>query len=325
MTAAAWQLPRIGRVHTHESTRKLARRLEAGTARILRATVACDSSGRWHCSFTVAVRRAVERGNRRRHACVGVDVGVRDLLVAADADGRQVLRVAAARSLSAAQAKLARLQRKAARQTKGSNRRARTLRAVARVHARAANIRGDAIDKATTTLAKTADVVVVADLNVAGMGSRKRGVGARGRGMNRALADAALAEVRRQLGYNTAWYASRLVVADRWFPSSKTCSRCGRRKPSLRLDERTYRCAQPDCGLVADRDRNAAVNLARWPDQAGLPSPGSGPVEVNSGQRADRDTDPAQAGDAGGDDLSTPHAAHAADQTGTATEQSEAA
>jgi putative transposase len=68
-----------------------------------------------------------------------------------------------------------------------------------------------------------------------------------------------MAEVRRQLAYKTQWYGSRLVVADRWFPSSKTCSGCGWRNPSLKLSDRTFTCAE--CGLVLDRDLNAAVNL----------------------------------------------------------------
>jgi putative transposase len=318
------QLPRLGRVRTHENTRKVHRRVANGTARILRATVARDSSGRWHCSFTVEVRRTVERGTHRRHQAVGVDVGVVDLLVAADDRGREILRVPAPRSLGGAQARLRRLQRKAARQQRGSHRRAKTVKAIGRTHGRAANVRRDVIHKATTTLAKTADVVVVEDLHVAGMGRRKPGAGRGGRGMNRAVADAAMAEVRRQLTYKADWYGSRLVVADRWYPSSKICSGCGNRKPRLSLSERTYRCTQPACGLVIDRDLNAAVNLARWPEQAGVPSPGSGPADVNYGRRADRETDPAQAGDAGGRDPSTPHHPRVG-QTGIAASQEVAA
>jgi putative transposase len=303
------QLPRIGRVHVHENTRKLHRRLANGTARLLRVTVSRDSAGRWHASLTVEVQRAVEHGHGRRHAAVGVDVGVRDLLVAADQHGNEVLRVAAPRPLADAQKRLRRLQRKAARQQRGSRRRTTTMRRIGRTHARAANVRRDTIHKATTRLAKTADVVVVEDLHVAGMGRRK--VGARGRGFNRALADTAMAEVARQLGYKTGWYGSRLVEADRWFPSSKTCSSCGARKPSLRRDERTYRC--DTCGVVIDRDLNAATNLARY----GVPPPESGSEGVNYGRRADRETDPAQAGDAGGHDPSTPHPPRR-DKTGTA-------
>lgn len=312
------QLPRLGRIRTHENTRKLHRRVANGTARILRATVSRDSRDCWHVSFTVEVQRAVQRGTRRRHRAVGVDVGVGDLLVAADTDGTEVLRVAAPRALGAAQRRLARLQRRAARQARGSRRRTSTLRRIAATHGRAAAVRRDVLHKTTTELAKTAQVVVVEDLHVAGMGRRKPGAGARGRGFNRALHDAAIAEVRRMLGYKTGWYGSELVVADRWWPSSKTCSGCGERKPSLPLSERTYHCTH--CGLEVDRDLNAATNLARL----AVPSPRSGRVEVNFGRGADRETDPAQAGDAGGCEASTHHG-NPPGQSGTATPQEVAA
>lgn len=128
--------------------------------------------------------------------------------------------------------------------------------------------------KLTTTLAQRHDVVVIEDLNVAGMGRRKPGMGRRGRSFNRALADAALGELRRQLTYKCQWYGAVLVVADRWYPSTKTCSRCGARKPRLHLRERTFVCST--CGLVIDRDHNAAINLARLgePTQGNRGPPG---------------------------------------------------
>ena len=98
------------------------------------------------------------------------------------------------------------------------------------------------------------------DLAVANMTRRKPGAGKGGRGLNRALADASLGELRRQLGYKTTWYGSQLLVASRWYPSSKTCSWCGAVKAKLALHERTYHCDA--CGLAIDRDRNAAINLA---------------------------------------------------------------
>lgn len=103
----------------------------------------------------------------------------------------------------------------------------------------AGNVRRDIIHKATTRLAQQYVVVVEEDLNVAGMAAKKIGLGARGRGFNRAIADTAMGEVRRQFAYKTRWYGSHLIVADRWHPSSKTCSSCGWRKPSLSLSERT--------------------------------------------------------------------------------------
>jgi putative transposase len=312
-------LPRLGRVHVHENTRKLHRRITAGTARVLRATCSRDATGRWHVAFTVEVQRQVGpvAGVRRHHQAVGVDLNCSDL-VAATADGREVLRVRAPRSLRDAQKKLGRLQRKAARQQRGSSRRRRTLAAIGRTHARAANGRRDSLHKATTHLAQTYATVVVEDLNVAGMTRRKTGLGLRGRGANRAMLDAGMGQTRRLLTYKTGWYGSDLVVADRWYPSSKTCSSCGARKPSLRLDERTYDCTA--CGASIDRDLNAAINLARL---AG-PSTRSGREDVNSGQREVDEPDAARAADAPLDDLSTPPQ-HPLVKTGTAARQQVAA
>ena len=156
------------------------------------------------------------------------------------------------------------------------------------------------------------------------MSRRKPGAGRGGRGLNRAVADAAPAELRRQLDYKTTWYGRQLVVADRWYPSSKTCSACGAVKAKLALAERTWTCA--DCGALHDRDLNAATNLARLSEHAlrveGRPA-GSGPV---AGRGAIRKTSPPTGAAAGGDEPSTPHGGPpAAGQTGTAPLQGEAA
>ncbi|CAN5520724.1 IS607 family element RNA-guided endonuclease TnpB [soil metagenome] len=318
-------LPRLGRIHTHESTRKLSRRLETGSARILRATCTRDAAGRWHVAFIAAVQRQIgpPAHVKRHQQAVGVDLNCGDL-VAATADGTEVLRVAAPRGLREAQKKLGRLQRKAARQTKGSNRRRTTMTAIGSTHARAADVRRDALHKATTRLAQHYATIVVEDLNVAGMSRRKRGSGARGRGFNRAILDAGMGTTRRMLAYKTGWYGSELVVADRWYPSSKTCSSCSSRKPRLGLGERTYTCET--CGVSLDRDRNAAINLARL---ASGPSTRSGREDANSGQREVDETDPRLSGSphvgaAPLDDLSTPHQPSLG-QTGTATRQQVAA
>ena len=309
-------LPRLGRIRTHENTRKLQRRLANATARVLRATCTRDAAGRWHVSFSVEVTRQVgpPAHVKRRRQTVGVDLNCGDL-VAATADGDEVLRVAAPRGLRDAQARLGRLQRKASRQTKGSGRQRTTAAAIGRTHARAANVRRDVLHKATTTLAQTYDTVVVEDLNVAGMTSKKSGLGARGRGFNRAILDTGMGTVRRMLDYKTAWYGSTLVVADRWFASSKTCSSCHSRKPRLGLDERSYTCDA--CATTLDRDLNAAINLAALC----CPSTPSGREDANSGQREVGETDTAQAVDAPLWDLSTPHQPDRLGQTRTATRQ----
>jgi putative transposase len=323
-------LPRIGRVKTHEPTAAL-----PGAGRILAATVSFDGR-RWYCAFTVEAERGLGRPAHvavdRVHPVVGVDLGVRDLLVAAAPDGTEVARVTAPKALAKAQARLRAVQRKAARQDapdrrrgwRGSKRWARTAARIGRIHARAADLRRDALHQATTRLAQRHRVVVVEDLNVAGMSRRKPGAGRGGRGLNRAIADAALGELRRQLGYKTTWYDSRLVVADRWYPSSKTRSACGAVKAKLALADRRYRCDH--CGAVLNRDLNAAINLARLSEHAprveGRPA-GSGPM---AGRGAIRKTSPPTGATAGGNETSTPHSGRqAAGQTGTAPPQGEAA
>jgi putative transposase len=323
-------LPRIGRIHTHEPATALLDKVTDGQARILAATASFDGR-RWYCAFTVETGREPARpahvGADRAHPVVGVDAGVRDLLVVAAPDGAEVARVPAPRSLAAAQALLRAVQRRAARQDgpdrragrRGSKRWRRTMRRAARAHARAADLRRDALHQATTALARRHQVIVIEDLAVQNMTRRKPGAGKGGRALNRALADAGLGELRRQLGYKTTWYGSQLRVAGRWYPSSKTCSGCGAVKAKLALHERTYHC--DGCGLAIDRDRNAAINLARLSEHAtgveGRPA-GSGPV---AGRGASQKTPP---GGAGGNETSTRHQPML-DKTGTAPPQGEAA
>jgi putative transposase len=309
-------LPRIGRVKTHEPTAGLLDSVTAGTVRILAATV-CFDGRRWYCAFTVEAGRVPGRLGHvaadRVHPVAGVDLGVRDLLVAAAPDGTEIARMPAPRPLAKAQARLRAVQRKAARQDgpdrrtgrRGSKRWARTAARIGRIHARAADLRRDALHQATTQLVQRHQVILVEDLNVAGMSRRKPGAGRGGRGLNRAIADAAPAELRRQLGYKTTWYGSQLVTADRWYPSSKTCSACGAVKAKLAQADRQYHCDH--CGAVLDRDLNAAINLARLSEHAprveGRPA-GSGPV---TGRGAIRKTSPPAGAAAGGDETSTPH------------------
>lgn len=276
-------LPRLGTLRLHESTRKLARRLEVGTARILKATVRFER-GRWLVSFTCVVQRAATRPAhvKRLAPIVGVDLGVKDLIVAATPDGQEILRVRAPKEFKRASRRLRALQRKAARQAgpwdtatqtrqEPSHGWRRTQRAIAKQHVRVANLRHDRLHKLTTVLAQSFDVIGTESLAVRNMMRSARGtVENPGRnvrqkaGLNRSIADAGLGEFSRQLDYKTTWYGSARVIADRWYPSSKTCSGCGSVKAKLGLSERVYVCGNQDCGLTIDRDLNAAVNLARY-------------------------------------------------------------
>ncbi|MFI7213307.1 IS607 family element RNA-guided endonuclease TnpB [Micromonospora maritima] len=272
-------LPRLGRLKLHESARKLARRVDNGTARIMSATVRRDG-GRWHVSFTVEVQRA-ERTPARPQVTVGVDVGITYLAVLSTGET-----VDNPRHLVAAQQRMRSLGRALSRKTgpdrrtgrRASKRWERAAARLGRAHARVANLRRDGLHKLTSRLATEYGSVVVEHLNVAGMVANRR--------LARHIADAGFAEIRRQLAYKTNWNGGRLLVADRWYPSSKTCSGCGAVRTKLPLSERTYHCQT--CGLILDRDLNAARNLAAL--AAELDTAGSGPV---AGRGADRKTPPA--------------------------------
>ena len=205
-------------------------------------------------SFTVEVERA-ERTPARPDSVVGIDVGIKHLAVLSTGE-----LVDNPRHLAAARAPARALGRAASRKTgpdrrtgrRPSKRWERAATRLARAHARVANLRRDGLHKLTTQLTLEYATIVVEDLNVTGMLRNHR--------LARHIADAGFAEIRRQLAYKTTWNGGRLLVADRWYPSSKTCSGCGAVKTKLALSERQYTCQA--CGLVIDRDRNAALNLA---------------------------------------------------------------
>lgn len=220
--------------------------------------------GCWLVSFTCVVERAAQRPAhvKRVAPVVGVDVGVKDLVVAATPEGDEVMRVCAPKGFKQACRELRALQRKAARQQgpwdaptktrrEPSTGWLRTQQAIAKQHVRVANLRCDRLHKLTTVLAQSFDVIGTETLAVKNMMASG---GTRKKGLNRSIADAGLGEFSRQLDYKTIWYESVRVRADRWYPSSKTCSGCGSVKAKLTLAERLYVCDNNDCGLQIDRD-----------------------------------------------------------------------
>jgi putative transposase len=247
------KLPRIGVVRTHESTRTLARHIERGAARVRSATVSYRT-GRWFVSFSVEITRS-DPPPARPGSAVGVDLGVKSLAVLSTGET-----VPNPRRLETALHQLRRLQRQAARRV-GPDRRTRrvpsnrwrgTQARITRLHAAVANARRDGLHTLSTRLVRTHGTVVIEDLNVSGMTKNRR--------LARHVAGVGMAELRRQIEYKALWAGVHVHVADRWYPSSKTCSGCGVVKAKLRLSERTFRCEA--CGLDLDRDLNAARNLA---------------------------------------------------------------
>src|ERR1035437_10577541 len=182
---------------------------------------------------------------------VGVDLGIKTL--ATLSDGKQFKNV---RAFKTNKRKLKIAQRKVSKKYKEdekvqSNNYKKANKKVAKIHQRIANVRSDATHKLTTYLAKNHSLIGIEDLNVKGMMKNGR--------LSNEIADGGVYEARRQLGYKTDWYGSKLVVIDRLYPSSKTCSCCKKVKKDLKLSDRIFNC--DGCGLSMDRDENAAINI----------------------------------------------------------------
>ena len=232
------KLPRIGRVHCMENVHE-----RVSGARLIRITVS-RRAGHWYASLTVEREPSVTTAPKV--GAVGVDLGVKSLATLSDGSV-----IPNPRALNTGLRALRKAQQALSSKVKGSARREKVKGRVARLHARVADVRADAINKATTMIANTYSVVCVEDLHVAGM--------VKNHSLARSLSDAALGEFRRQLEYKTARSGAALRVVDRWYPSSKTCSDCGVVKAKLSLSERTFNCDA--CGLSLDRDLNAAINI----------------------------------------------------------------
>jgi putative transposase len=208
------------------------------------AVVSRDPDGRWYVTFTIDTH-APEPLAPAGHA-VGVDLGVTDLAVTSDGE-----KIANPRHLARKARNLARYQRRLARCRKGSANRAKAAAKVARAHRKVRDARRDYLHRVSTGLVRSADMIVIEDLNVSGM--------VRNRRLARAISDCGWGELRRQLAYKCERSGRDLVVIDRWYPSSKTCSACGHRLAGLSLGTRQWTCSS--CGARHDRDINAAKNI----------------------------------------------------------------
>lgn len=233
------KLPVIGWVAMREEVRF--------AGRILCVTISRRADA-WYASFSVEFDFCVDP--RMDAGRVGVDLGVSSLATLNDGT-----KVPSPKPLRRYLKKLRRLSRSLTRKRLGSNNRAKARTKLARLHRRIADIRSDTLHKLTTELTRFA-TIIVEDLNVGGMLANRR--------LSRAIADAGFLEFRRQLEYKAAMAGSSVIVAGRWYASSKLCSSCKTKNETLALGERSWTCAS--CGASHDRDVNAAVNLARYPE-----------------------------------------------------------
>jgi putative transposase len=229
------QVPIIGVIKTYERLPQV----------LIKSCTLSRQADRWFISF----RFDVDTLGLTHTNVVGVDLGVKNL---ATLSTGQVIE--GTKSYRKYEQKLARLQYLNRHKIKGSANWKKAHIQIARLHRKIANIRKDTLHQLTTLLAKNHGTVVIEDLNVSGMMANRK--------LAKAIADMGFYEFRRQLIYKTKLYGSKLVIIDRWFPSSKTCSNCGAKKETLSLSQRVFHCDH--CELEIDRDLNAAINLIQY-------------------------------------------------------------
>jgi putative transposase len=237
--ADAILLPRLGRLRLKEREY-----LPMDKVKVLSATVS-EQAGHWYVSLQVEEELAVPNNTG---PVVGIDLGIKTLATLSDGTV-----IPNPRHLKRRLKKLKRLQRMVSRRKKGGKNRKKAVRKLARLHRQIKNQRRNTLHQITTRLAKTKSVLVIEDLHVSGMLKNHH--------LAQAIGDVGFYEFKRQLLYKAGWYGSRVILADRWEPSSKRCSSCGWVDADLTLSDRVYHCAQ--CDLVLDRDLNAAINLMK--------------------------------------------------------------
>ena len=231
------RIPNLGWVRIRETLRL--------TGKIMSATVS-RVADRWFVSITVDTQNDLPLPKAENQGAVGVDLGVS--VLATLSTGESIVGPKAHKALLC---RLQRLSRSLSRKVKGSENRKKAKVKLARLHARISNIRRDALHQLTSDLTRRFHTIGIEDLNVKGMVKNRR--------LSRAVSDMGFSEFRRQLNYKAAQRGGVVVVADRWYPSSKTCSACGHRLETLPLAVREWIC--PVCGVNHDRDVNAAINL----------------------------------------------------------------
>lgn len=235
--ASRIRIPHLGWVRMRETLRFTGKIMSATLSRV---------ADRWFVSIAVDTQDNSHLPKAENQGAVGVDLGVKALATLSTGET-----IPGPKAHKALLGRLQHLSRSLSRKVKGSSNRRKAKAMLARLHASIAAIRSDALHKLTTDLTRRFHTIGIEDLNVRGMVKNRR--------LARSVSDMGFFEFRRQLEYKAAMRGGVVAVADRWYASSKTCSDCGHKLDDLPLAVREWTC--PACGVVHDRDENAAVNL----------------------------------------------------------------
>ncbi|HET6735679.1 RNA-guided endonuclease InsQ/TnpB family protein [Mycobacterium sp.] len=293
-------LPGIGVIRVRDDTRRLRRMLAKDRAKILFATIS-HHGDRWWLALNVQAAELHANSQHRPNdddGWVGVDRGLSVFMVAATVDGTEVARISdAPKALAAGLKRQRRLAKSLSRKKKGSQHRKEAATRLGRHHHRVANVRRHFLHQVSGELVKTHDRLVIENLNVTGMLANHR--------LAHAISDAAWSQFARLLTYKQAWRGGQLVEADRWYPSTRLCPQCGALNSEMTLADRVFTCG---CGHIADRDTNAATNLARWGqthhDPHRSPDPQAAGRATNARRRDGADQHP-RVGETSPDDVGT--------------------
>lgn len=196
------------------------------------------------------------------HGTIGIDLGLKDTAILSN--GKKYKNINKTAHVNRIEKRLRKLQRQVNRKYEANrngkiynktNNIIKLEKEINKLHKRLANIRNNYNHNITADIVNmNPEKIVIEDLNIKGMMKNKH--------LSKAIGKQGLYEITRQLEYKCKFNGIELVKADRWYPSSKTCSNCGHVKKDLKLSDRTYIC--PECGTVIDRDLNAAINLANY-------------------------------------------------------------
>lgn len=203
-------------------------------------------SNKWFAVVNIDVNESIIEPHKEIKV-LGVDFGIKNLCVCSNG-----LTITNPNALKTRLKSIKRHQRCLSRKKKGSSNRRKQILKLSALHYKVKCVRNNAIHSATRQILDSSNIIVIEDLNVSGM--------VKNHNLAKALNDVSFAEFRRVLEYKAKWENKQILVADRFFPSSKTCSSCGAVKEILRLSERVFNCN--NCGHKIDRDLNASINLA---------------------------------------------------------------
>jgi putative transposase len=242
------RIPKLGWVRMREALRFTGKLMSAVVSR---------TADRWYVSLSVQVD-PLPTPSENQAGRVGVDLGIRHLATLSTPREH----IDGPKPLKAALKKLRRLNRELARRVKFSAHWQQTKRQLARLHARIAAIRADSLHKLTTRLTRTYRAIVIEDLHVKGMSQNRK--------LARAISDMGLGMFRHMLTYKAQVSGSQIIIADRWFPSTRLC-RCGVFNETITLADRQFVCTA--CGFTDDRDGHAADNLEAYPGLQGNTTP----------------------------------------------------